>query len=109
MGCVVALSTILPLMEEEVRLTSPECSTGLRRNCPLPSETMEAHALKSISKSSVCPAAAVNCPPAIWPDGILMPVCDSLESRRGCGVLGPLGHNPQFAVLPHWFALTEVR
>src|SRR5258708_32156010 len=97
MGCVVALSTILPLMEEEVRLTSPECSTGLRRNCPLPSETMEAHALKSISKSSVCPAATVNCPPAIWPDGILMPVFDSLDSRRGCGVLALVVNIQQLA------------
>src|SRR5258708_17603256 len=43
---------------------------------------MEAHASKSRFKVLVWPAAIVNCPPPIWPDGILIPVFDSLESSR---------------------------
>src|SRR5882757_9402713 len=78
----VALSTTVPLIETEVVETSPACSTGFSRYCPLPCKTMETQVLKSISRSLVSPAAMVRPPLAIWPGGILMPVVDSLESCR---------------------------
>src|ERR1700741_1534514 len=96
------LSTIFQVIEDEVRLTSPACSTGLRRNCPLPCVTIDAQALKSMSRSLVSPAASTNWPPAICPDGILIPVCAWLDKRSGNGVLVvSLVSVTQFAMVPH--------
>src|SRR5262249_49374230 len=99
---LVTLSTAVPEMDDEVSDTSPACNTGFSRNCPLPRVTMEAQALKSTFRSLVCPAAMVNWPPAIWPEGILIPVCDSEDSASVCGVLlaSPV-RVTQLAELPH--------
>src|SRR5207244_6259757 len=80
---------------------------GFSRYCPLPCTTTEAHASKSIFKSFVCPEPTVKLPPAICPDGILIPVCVSDESCNACGVLeGSLVSIRQFATLPHLLLFT---
>src|SRR5438067_9742685 len=48
MGLPVALSTTVPLMEDDVVETSPAWRTGFRRYLPLPSCTMEIQGLKSM-------------------------------------------------------------
>src|SRR5215469_395429 len=90
-------------MDVEVSATSPACSTGFRRYCPLPSCTMDWQASKSIFRSLVSPAAIVNWPPAICPLGILMPVRDSLEMLSGTGVVGFALSTTQLAVEPQAF------
>ena len=46
-------------------------------------------------------------PPAIRPDGILIPVVDSDESRKACrALLGSLVSMTQLATLPHLFPFT---
>src|SRR6185295_12679540 len=58
-------------------------------------------------RSLVSPEPTVNSPPAICPDGILIPVLDSDESCRGCGVLlGSLVNMMQLAAPPHLFPFT---
>src|SRR5207245_3896892 len=97
-------SIIVPLIEldADCNETSPACRTGFNRYCPLPCTTTEAQASKSIFKSFVCPEPIVKLPPAICPDGILIPVCVSDESCNACGVLeGSLVSIRQFATLPH--------
>jgi hypothetical protein len=50
----------------------------------------------------VSPEATVKSPPAICPDGILIPVVDSDESCKACGVLlGSLVSMTQLATLTH--------
>src|SRR5207247_9875004 len=97
-------SIIVPLIEldADCNETSPACSTGFSRYCALPCTTTEAQASKSIFKSFVWPEPTVKLPPAICPDGILIPVCVSDESCNACGVLeGSLVSIRQFATLPH--------
>src|SRR5438552_18629194 len=78
---------------------SPACRTGFKRNFPLaPALTIEAQALKSMSKLADCPAAMVNFPPAIWPEGIVRPVCASLGSVSSCGLVAL--STTQFQPLP---------
>ena len=108
-ACRVPPSMIVPLIEVAVDCvaTSPACSTGLRRYLPFPCTTIDAQALKSMLRSFVSPAPMVNSPPAIWPDGILMPVLVSDDSCNCCGVLlGSLVSITQLAKFPHLLLLT---
>jgi hypothetical protein len=56
-------------------------------NFPLPVATIEAQALKSMSRSLVSPAPMVKFPPAIWPEGIFRPLCASLVSVKAWTLL----------------------
>src|SRR5581483_2953051 len=105
-GCPVVLSISLPVIELAVGDTSPACSTGFSRNVPVPVVTIEAHPSKSIFRSFVWPEAMVNCPPAICPEGILMPVCEALPTSRARGLAGSAASTTQLApALPHWLLL----
>ena len=108
-GCCVAESITNPLMDVLVdwSATSPACSTGFILYCPLPWTTTEAHALKSMFKSLLSPDATVNCPPAICPEGILIPVVVSEDIRMLMGVLvGSLVSIRQFAYALHLLPFT---
>ena len=61
---------------------------------------------KSMSRSFVSPAAILNPPDAIWPEGILRPVFASLESSSSWGVLGEEVSMMQLAEFPQ--ALLEM-
>src|SRR5713101_2934057 len=87
MGCVVTLSTICPLIPVILGLTTPAVSVGFKRKFPLPSCTMEAHVLKSMSRSTDCPAATWIGPPITCPGGIFKPVFASLLKSSVCGPL----------------------
>src|SRR5262249_61328356 len=67
-----------PPMPELFALTSPAVSVGFKRKVPFPSRTIEAQALKSILRSTDCPAATLIGPPTICPGGIFKPVLASL-------------------------------
>src|SRR3989442_5846243 len=107
-GCVEPSIIVPPIeLEADCSETSPACRTGFSRYCPLPCTTTEAQASKSIFKSFVCPEPTVKFPPAICPDGILIPVCDSDESCNAWGVLaGSLVSIRQLATLPHLLLFT---
>ena len=86
MGCDVTLSTICPLIPVMFVLTTPAVSVGFKRKSPLPSLRMEAHVLKSMFRSTDCPAATWIGPPTICPGGTFKPVFASLLKSSVCAV-----------------------
>src|SRR2546428_337551 len=86
MGCDVTLSTICPLIPVLLGLTTPAVRAGFKRKSPLPSLRMEAHVLKSMFRSTDCPAATWIGPPTICPGGTFKPVFASLLKSSVCAV-----------------------
>ncbi len=83
-GVLVTASITWPLTPELFALTCPAVSAGFKRKVPLPSRMIDAHALKSMLRSTDCPAPTVIGPPTICPGGIFKPVFASLLSSSSC-------------------------
>src|SRR5260370_9911589 len=81
-----------------LELTTPAVSAGFKRKSPLPSIRMEAQVLKSMFRSTDCPAAPWIGPPIICPGGIFRPLFASLLRFGVCAA--PVVSTTQFKTSP---------